>query len=457
MESRQVLLDRRLAEFSGMLQGIQEEQYAHTSSLERGQKALACSAKRALQTAVTVQKSLEEDRTMQACLSNIESDGSLQHISFLQGRIEEQQASIRQLGDWIAQVARGHPGSDQVPYSLGYLFSDGRPRDKLSIGSEDLVDRIVALEKGQKAVASSARRALHTALVVHQKQESQDQEDEFGKCLGIDHLSGSSEAQPPPLPSASTTATTAPEIQNCVERIVEQDERLEKILQVVDVLADKVQETGASIETLKLTDGKMTGSTASDVVGSDELREKIEDLQANLYGLAAQVQSQAQMSGPALLDRQEQQQQQQRTTESLTLAMESMDEKVKRSLAEISHRLDIVEETCDENQIHLRQLKLQLPEATQRLDQLWEQCQKCFPRMQEQEVHFSFLRNSFEAHKQQMFELWESSSGASKSADKSRYYSNGNDEHHGTNYLEAHKQQMFELLESSNSSNGKPI
>merc|ERR1711920_1004440 len=40
-----------------------------------------------------------------------------------------------------------------------------------------------------------------------------------------------------------------------------------------------------------------------------------------------------------------------------------------------------------------------------KLDELWTQCQYYFPRVKEHDVHFSFFRTSFEAHKQQMLEF----------------------------------------------------
>merc|ERR1712176_284579 len=40
-----------------------------------------------------------------------------------------------------------------------------------------------------------------------------------------------------------------------------------------------------------------------------------------------------------------------------------------------------------------------------KLDELWAQCQYYFPRVKEHDVHFSFFRTSFEAHKQQMLDF----------------------------------------------------
>merc|ERR1719394_1692081 len=66
----------------------------------------------------------------------------------------------------------------------------------------------------------------------------------------------------------------------------------------------------------------------------------------------------------------------------------------------MSQRLDSLQEWRDQQRITLRQIGNELPEVSQKLDQLWAQCQYYFPRVKEHDVHFSFFRTSFETHKQ---------------------------------------------------------
>eukprot|EP00435_Cladocopium_sp_Y103_P073495 s5_g43.t2 len=142
----------------------------------------------------------------------------------------------------------------------------------------------------------------------------------------------------------------------------------------------------------------------------EELRDKVEELEGNLYGLAAQVQSQVDHRGRVATLRLMDQQQEKhhvRSLEHLELALQALETRLERSLAEVAQKLNVMQDAEDEQQVALRHLAQQLPEVSKRLDQLWAQCQLYFPRLQEQEVHFGFLRASFEAHKQQMLDLTE--------------------------------------------------
>merc|ERR1719336_2083361 len=71
IEARQVKLDRRLAEFGGLLQGMQEEQLSRGGTLERTSQAATVGAQRALNTAVAVQRHLEQEGELQACLDGL--------------------------------------------------------------------------------------------------------------------------------------------------------------------------------------------------------------------------------------------------------------------------------------------------------------------------------------------------------------------------------------------------
>lgn len=136
-----------------------------------------------------------------------------------------------------------------------------------------------------------------------------------------------------------------------------QDQRLDQILTIVDALADKVSDTGASVQAL--TEGRSGGDQSS--VIHEELRDKarfqwfsldfqaflvvpwwfgasgsqVEELEGNLYGLAAQVQSQVDHKGRVatlrLMDQQQERHQVQ-CLENLELALRDVDARLERLL-----------------------------------------------------------------------------------------------------------------------------
>eukprot|EP00930_Biecheleria_cincta_P047320 TRINITY_DN32782_c0_g1_i1.p1 TRINITY_DN32782_c0_g1~~TRINITY_DN32782_c0_g1_i1.p1 ORF type:complete len:480 (+),score=145.84 TRINITY_DN32782_c0_g1_i1:47-1441(+) len=382
LERRQVLLDRRLVELAGQVQGLQEQQHSQSCALERAQRSVAEGAERALSTAVLVQKQLEQEGDWNQCLQDLglaNGDSLSQEVASLQARFEEQQNWLQELG---RMVQAGLPPGSQNLFSLSSDGGAPRPGDNVA----SVEDRLAGLERCQKAMASGARRALHTALRVHEKQETRETQEEFQKCL--------------------ETPVSQLE-QQCVHRFAEQDERLDKVLRIMDVLTEQVRDVG---ERGALMNGLHDGALE---VGSGELRDKVEELEANLYGLAAQVQSQADHYGTKaalkLLDWSQQQEEQarlqQRSSDSIALGMDSLESRVERGQAELTQRLDVLQDGQDEHQVVLRQISQQVPEVSKRLDQLWEQCQEYFPRVQEQDVRTTLLRASFEAHKQQMLEL----------------------------------------------------
>merc|ERR1740121_1053125 len=86
-------------------------------------------------------------------------------------------------------------------------------------------------------------------------------------------------------------------------------------------------------------------------------------------------------------------------------AIESLETHMDRSIGDLAVRLESLQEGKDQQRLHLRQMGQQLPEVSQKLDQLWTQCQYYFPRVKEHDVHFGFFRNSFETHKQHMLDF----------------------------------------------------
>uniref|UniRef100_A0A7S0AL65 Uncharacterized protein n=2 Tax=Pyrodinium bahamense TaxID=73915 RepID=A0A7S0AL65_9DINO len=201
--------------------------------------------------------------------------------------------------------------------------------------------------------------------------------------------------------------------QQCSQRFAEQEERMDKILQMVDTLADRVIQQ----QPLQDESGAPEAGEQHDQVG--ELREKVEDLEANLYGLAAQVQAQEphqQQPSSGLFGIEDGSSRERFdggvSRESFVAAMESLEARVDRNLSEVDRslnevcqRVDSLQEGRDQQRLTLRQMSNELPEVSQKLDQLWAQCQYYFPRVKEHDVHFSFFRTSFENHKQHMLDF----------------------------------------------------
>ncbi|CAE8583854.1 unnamed protein product [Polarella glacialis] len=382
MEGRQVMLDRRLAEFDAALQGLQEEQHSQNCALAIGQKTLAAGTKRALHAAATVQQKLQQDSNLQSCLEGLGVETSTDakrletEISRLEStwndRLEEQER-------WINELASNQ--MQQVSDAVQSLSASGS--DETQGSCAPLGQRLFDLERSVQTVASSARRALQTALVVHKRQEHAQDMETCLETLEGENASGLDEL--------------------CTQRFSEQDDRLEKILLIVDVLADRVQETSSSVQAITQGDSRQKGALTD---REEEMREKVEHMEGNLYGLASQVHSHLQEYGRAAMGLQDQRRQQ-HSTESLALALDSLDARLERNLMEFGQRLDVLQDGCEDHQVALRKLGQQLPEVSNRLEQLWGQCQQYFPRFQEQDVHVGFLRTSFEAHKEQLLELSE--------------------------------------------------
>lgn len=356
VESRQVKLDRRLTEFGGLLQGMQEEQLSH------GSQAATLGAQRALNTAVAVQKHVEQEVEVQACL-----DG------FTDGVAKRLEKCCEQHGRWLRELA------SEVAALGGHVKGGGKASgpQKGSHLSNDagLSGRIVALEQGQKTVAVGARRALHTALVVHQQQQSQDHDDQWEKCLDA-------------LPVADL------ELQ-FTRRFTEQDTRLDKVIHMVDTLADRL------MMQQELTEGRSDTRSLRrlrDRVEAIEVsvREKVDEIESNIEGLASDLER----HGPSHADLQAVGAAPENLRQFMSVAIESLEARLDRHFSEVGQQIELLQDGREQQRLALRQIGQQLPEVAHKLDQLWAQCQYYFPRVKEHDVHFSFFRTSFETHKQ---------------------------------------------------------
>jgi len=405
IEARLVTLDRRLVEFCGLVQGLQEEQYAQQRAFERNQEAIASGAGRAL-TAEAVREHLNQEHEWQKCLDGT-NDGGLQLLEQRwEAKLEEHTRWLLELQSDIAAIHL-----EACSPAKNGTKASAKGGATTACGADDALDtplaaRLSALEQAQRTIAVSTRRALHTALVVHKNQQDQSHLEvaDSPQTVKVAQLTDDVGLKPiADLEQENRTrfALHDERLEKADRRLCEQDERLDKILQMVDTLADRVifqglPEEGSSAEGRADTE-QLAREMRADLVG--EVREKLEDMEASMYSLGAQVQAlqhqqpigQYGLSDGAYDDRRE--------------VIGYLEQRVDRGFNEMSQRLDSLQEWRDQQRITLRQIGNELPEVSQKLDQLWSQCQYYFPRVKEHDVHFSFFRTSFENHKQHMLDV----------------------------------------------------
>jgi len=335
-----------------------------------------------------VREHIEQEDEWQACLNGMNNGGMQQLEQRWEAKLEEHTRWLVELQSDIAaiQLESCSPRQHTAKVSAVRDGSLSTPAAK-ETPNVPLFTRLSALERAHQKLAVGTRRALHTALVVHKNQQDQSQTEEIGMLTDGAMKSKAALEQE----HRRLFAFTNERLEKADRRFGSQDERLDKILQMVDMLADRV-----------LLDGNSPDSRAdmeqlaremreyADLVG--EVRDKVEDMEANLYNLGAQVQAlQHQQPPDGAYDRLE--------------AMDYLEQRVDRGFEDICQRMDCLQEWRDQQRVTLRHIGNELPEVSQKLDQLWTQCQHYFPKVKEHDVHFSFFRTSFENHKQHMLDV----------------------------------------------------
>eukprot|EP00927_Polykrikos_kofoidii_P030126 TRINITY_DN25985_c0_g1_i1.p1 TRINITY_DN25985_c0_g1~~TRINITY_DN25985_c0_g1_i1.p1 ORF type:complete len:470 (-),score=72.55 TRINITY_DN25985_c0_g1_i1:142-1551(-) len=354
IENRHTSFDRRLTELNALVQGIQEEQCTMN---------YACT---------------------------VPSGGVIEQNR--QKAFQRQAETVQGIGGFVPQLrpgmnaGTGHGGNSLD--ALGQLLTIGRQGHQQQHGlfgneangpngssalvvadrsvggnaNSSLVARIDALERDQKTVAVGVHRALQAALATRQEIHARQQQQNWQQCLeGLD-------------------APVAELEQKWGGRINEQDVRLERIINMVDSLADKCSNMKG---TNRLTNGEKDEDAS--------LRERLEDLEVSLMALATSHASRAQPI----------------TDAAHVVARDdnkALMEHVDHFVNSVNQRFDALQDDGDEQRLAIRQLGKQLPETVERLDQLWAQCHLYFPRIKEQDVKMNLFQTSFESHKQFMLE-----------------------------------------------------
>eukprot|EP00448_Togula_jolla_P003103 CAMPEP_0170598430 /NCGR_PEP_ID=MMETSP0224-20130122/16246_1 /TAXON_ID=285029 /ORGANISM="Togula jolla, Strain CCCM 725" /LENGTH=371 /DNA_ID=CAMNT_0010922987 /DNA_START=15 /DNA_END=1130 /DNA_ORIENTATION=+ len=257
---------------------------------------------------------------------------------------------------------------------------------------EGLEARVAALQRGQQVMAASVHRALQTALSVREKK----QEEDFSKCLEDLGASG---------PRLETLLATVDErlgvqddrIEKQEDRMGMQDKRFERVISMVDALAEKFLYVGGGNP--DQLDEHHRGITM-DSNGSpqlphipemakeqaesiSELGRRVGELETGLmYTIANQSRRQA--------------------TSASATGIEAI---VDTNLHRFGQRLDALQDNSNEQRVALRQTRSQVQDVSKRLDQLSAQCQHYFPRFNEHDVHFKVLQTTFESHKEHVLDL----------------------------------------------------
>jgi len=359
-ELRQVEFDQRISDFSGRLQGLSEE----VSALASGQKTVAVSVKRALHTAVTMQRQIQEDE-IQAILcpprlgcsptnSSVDRAASAALGTHeLCDRLLEQERRLAALGEEVAALAGRVATAQTCPSKPDTLEAEA-----LEACQSALIERISSLERGQKKVAFSARRALETIanLVEQQQLQEADGHQEIKQLRELcDELSG----------KVRISIDDSCKPSDCVATL---RGKVEEQAEVVDDLQGRV-----------------------DCV--IELREKVDEVEHAMMCLAARHMDEprAQMElqnahGPDLLP-------------DMAVDLRSLEARFERRFHELSEQLEAMQDSRDEQRVVAWQLSRQVPDILGRVDQLWDRCQHYFSKVTEHDAKLAFARASLENSK----------------------------------------------------------
>jgi len=328
-------------------------------------------------------------------------------------------AALRRLGDEVHNLDMRQMVFDgtlvQVQRQLKGIVTDqefyGSRLAQLSTACDGwpqkLGDRITALERGQKAVAAGAQRALRTALAAKQEQSECIARLEELRVMGShcprDTDSGSA--------SDSTMATHTDE--QLAHKFDDQDRRLAALDNAVAAMTqqlsnfrlDKAGNTETALdESDFLTLRKRFDAQAEAL---SELQEQMEELLARSDCTRM---STSQQSGRV----------KGQDTDNIftadawnvnceTLSAErqwamfaqNYEAQFGSAVAEIRRRIDALQQLVDERVLSdLWQLTKQVPEATSRVDRISSQCQECLAKTEAHEVRIDLVRTSFEAHEQ---------------------------------------------------------
>lgn len=363
VEKRQAMFDRRLTECLALVQGMQEEQCWSPVMSQHG-----APARRAL---------ADDMPTIQAQAHT----GGLQPLrgggSPLDRLNELVVISSRGKAEPGITPSGGKAGVETQPLSPSFTTVKGTTNAS-SMAVSEVNERLCALERGQKMVAVAVHRALQASIATRQEQKWHQNEEEWHKCLeGVE-------------------GTTSELEQQWCTRISEQDKRLDRLIGMVDALADKVVQSPCSSPLaigaqLYLTDANEPQQESD---GLMDLRAQVAEMQQTIHCLARTQQSmtpQSLRSAPA------------GGLES-PQTMAAVKAHLEHKTNELHLRVDAVQEAKDEQRIELEKIKWQQKDTVEKLDMVEEQCQEYFPKIKSFESKLSMFQKRFTSHQQYVLE-----------------------------------------------------
>lgn len=399
VEERQIIADRRVSELSSIMQGLQEEQLEQACSLERGQKTVAMRAKHALHTAAAVQQHVEQSEEMATALDKMRvppggwAADTERRMSL---KMEEQRKWLIELTGEV-NAMHGQRPAGYVPFATAAHM-------RVSLNGAQppltLTDRVVALERSQKAVTVSAKRALHTALVVNQQQKAMEEEGEILKCLGGGPLAELEE--------------------QWKSRYDDQNESINRLIDMVQELNDMTGKgltggrsgsvsRGSSRERSTSRSSPMNrlmgggGTSDSIQVQLDTLAKKVEDMESHFKNGTSSHESVSRTRDITKTTLRSE-----TTLNSVcdgSLTLQHLDRKIEKMVSELTERIGSLQATSNTQALSIRSITQQLPDIKAKLDQSWSHTLQLLERVREHDVRFELVRSTIEGQKQDLLDI----------------------------------------------------
>eukprot|EP00928_Gymnodinium_smaydae_P013954 TRINITY_DN15057_c0_g2_i1.p1 TRINITY_DN15057_c0_g2~~TRINITY_DN15057_c0_g2_i1.p1 ORF type:complete len:449 (+),score=82.99 TRINITY_DN15057_c0_g2_i1:110-1456(+) len=358
VESRQERFDRRLAELQALVQGIQEEQAA----------AIYTSPK---STSIVPHQGANANAGPGSGPSR--SNGNAAKHGAVGARPPRSNSGgygpsspLAGLGDLVVISSRASGNTGACAEAGGFVGGE-------NADVSDLYARVVALERNQKTVAVGVHRALQAALTTRHEQKTQQQDDDWQRCLdGLNR------------PNAELEHEWSSRFNEQDQRM---DSRMERLIHMVDTLADNVLRldneansrcSGSPNPSLEDSTTKHLALARDSALG--DLRAQVEEMESKLMYLFS-----AQQSMPVALPPSS-------PTAPSRANADNADEGILASIARIEQRIENREGDTEEQRLQLRHVGKQLTDAVQRFDRLERQCNEHFPRIEEHDIKINLCQ-----------------------------------------------------------------
>jgi len=450
LEARQREVEVRVSKVSGDVRALVEE----ARTLEKGQKVVAVSAKRALDTALDVRcQSAGEE--MQAALAGSQPRPPPQGRERpLQDQVDELKALVQEVAELVLAEKRagaGPRGDVDGPEDreLGNMRDEmhrelGNMRDEMHF-PKTLSERVDRLDYENQKVSVRTQRLWEVVSHLQENWDQVHEEDQFCNLLGFatparqlrDKPSGNTPEvfredirkmqalQDTLADSVLLGASTAEGNGLALDflsgngRDNEQVEHCRRVGEaaaaaVADVLASGRNDV-SSLRVMIEAQAERVDALSGEVSAVGDLRDKVEEVEAavhcsiashqDLQARHAQHVQRALEAAPlaAQRTRQETEGAQAVFSDAMHLALQGVqsrfdgvEARLDSSLRDLSERLESLQDVKEQQRLTAWQVSRQGPDVLSRVEQLWSQCQHYFSKVKEHDVHFRFLRKKLE-------------------------------------------------------------